>query len=59
MTVRYKAKDAADSAYTDEAPTNAGDYTVRVSVAEDETYEASYAKKHFTIGKAPLTVTAN
>ena len=59
-TILYKVKDAADDTYTDEVPTDAGNYTVKVSVAESDNYQAGSATADFTITKAPLTdITVN
>lgn len=58
-TVSYKVKGAEDSTYTSEKPVDAGSYTVRVEIGETKNYKAVTATADFTIGKAPLTVTAN
>ena len=55
VTVEYKAKDAEDATYTPSAPTDAGSYTVRVSVAASDNYTADSATKDFTITKASQT----
>ena len=57
-TVEFKVKDSDDSTYTTEAPVNAGEYTVRVSVAETGKSTAASATKDFTIAKKAVTVTA-
>ena len=49
VTVEYKAKTADDSAYTANTPSAVGDYTVRVTVAEDGNYTEASATKDFTI----------
>ncbi|MCI5897815.1 MAG: YDG domain-containing protein, partial [Firmicutes bacterium] len=55
-TVAYKVKGAADSTYTGTAPTNAGDYTVRVTQAATTNCAESSATKNFTISPKPVTV---
>ncbi len=57
VTIVYKGYDADDSTYTDTAPTNAGTYVVKVSVAESDTYKAISGIKSFTISKATPTYT--
>ena len=52
VTVEYKAKDAEDVTYTQIAPTDAGSYTVRISVAASDNYTAAFATQDFTITKA-------
>jgi len=42
VTWEYKAKDADDSAYSTDVPANAGDYTVRASIAESDLYAAAH-----------------
>ena len=54
ITYSYKAKDAADNTYTTTVPTNAGQYTIRASVAESDNYQAGEATADFTIAKAEL-----
>ncbi len=57
-TIEYKPSQAEDSAYTTQAPVNAGSYTVRVTVAADNNYSEAQDVADFQIEKAPLTVTA-
>ena len=52
--VEYKAKNADDTAYTTTAPIAAGEYTVRVSVAETVTHASVSATKDFRI--APIVI---
>ena len=54
VTYTYKAKDAADSTYAATAPTEAGDYTVKATVAETTNYNAGEATAEFTIAKADI-----
>ena len=54
-TIEYKVKGADDSTYTTTAPKDAGDYVVRVTVAESENYKAASATAEFTIGRASIT----
>ena len=55
VTVEYKPKGADDSEYTTEVPTEYGEYTLRVSVAEGSEYQAGFATKDFVYG--PQTIT--
>lgn len=57
LTVEYRA-DAEGSEFSTTAPTNAGNYIVKVTVGADENYTEAYAAAKFTITKAPLTVKA-
>ncbi len=57
-TVEFKAKDADDGTYTTEAPVNAGEYTVRITVAETDKINSAEATADFTIAKKSVTVTA-
>lgn len=54
-TVEYKIKDADDSTYTTTAPTNAGEYTVKVSIAANRVYTAISETKDFTISKCEIS----
>ena len=56
VTVQYKVKGADDSTYTETAPTNAGDYTVKVTKAAGTNYDEASATKDFTISRKPVTV---
>ena len=56
-TVEYKKQDAADSTYTTAAPEDAGDYTVRVTVAADDDYTEASATRNFTISPRDVTIT--
>ena len=56
VTYEYKVKDAADDTYTTEVPMQAGDYTVRATVAETDDYADATATKDFTIEKAAGTI---
>ncbi len=57
VTIEYKERDAADSTYSTTAPEDAGDYTVRVSVAANEDYAAASATRDFTIRPLDVTIT--
>ncbi|MDD4414729.1 MAG: X2-like carbohydrate binding domain-containing protein, partial [Oscillospiraceae bacterium] len=48
-TIEYKIKDADNSTYTTTKPVHAGEYTLRVSVAEDSIYNAASNTADFTI----------
>ena len=56
-TVEYKKQDTADSTYTTAAPEDAGDYTVRVTVAADDDYTETSATRNFTISPRDVTIT--
>lgn len=49
LKVEFKTKDAEDSAYTATAPTNAGSYTVKVTVAGTPEWEEGAFTHDFTI----------
>lgn len=52
VTVEYKEKGAADDAYTATAPHKAGEYVVRVTVAEGTNHKATVATAELTVRKA-------
>ncbi len=54
-TIEYKVRGAQDSTYTTTAPTNVGEYTVRITVAGDSKYNATSATADFAIYKASFT----
>lgn len=58
IKIEYKLKSAADTAYTLTAPVNAGEYTVRVTVAATAEWKEGSASKDFTIAKKALSATA-
>ena len=51
VTIEYKLKSANDSTYSTTAPTDAGEYTARVSIAESDDYSSVTTTKDFTISK--------
>ena len=55
VTVEYKPKGADDSEYTTEVPTEYGEYTLRVSVAEGSEYKAGFATKDFIYSPQIIT----
>lgn len=58
--IEYKEKGKGDSIYTTEAPINAGDYTVRVTIREDSdgNYTQSVSEPvDFTIERKSVTIT--
>ena len=55
VTVEYKKQ--GETNYSTTAPTNAGSYTVRVTLAAGTNYTGAYATKNFTISKAYNTWT--
>lgn len=52
LVVEYRPADAEDSAYTTEEPKDAGDYKVRFTVVETESYGSLSKVLEFTIQKA-------
>lgn len=54
-TVEYKVKAEDDSTYTTTAPVDAGEYTVRVSIAGNRVYTAVSETKDFTISKCEIS----
>ncbi len=58
VTYAYKVKGADDSSNTATNPTNAGDYTVKATVAQTANYNSAAATADFTIAKADASVTA-
>ena len=58
VTYEYKVKDAADNTYTASVPTDAGNYTVRATIAETSNYNGRTATKDFTITKRNVTLTS-
>ena len=55
-TFDYKVKGADDSTYKPEVPTQAGDYTVRATIAANGQYAAGTATADFKINKAAATI---
>ncbi len=56
LTIEYKLEDESDSAYTTTAPTDAGEYTVRASVAGTAEWYGISNTKSFTIMHRILTL---
>lgn len=54
-TVEYKVKGAGDDTYTTIAPSNAGEYTVKVTIAGNRVYTAVSETKDFTISKCEIS----
>jgi len=59
VTYLYKEKGASDMSCIEEAPTQAGEYTVKAIIGETDNYNAGSATADFTIAKAKVTITAN
>ena len=55
VTVMFKVTGAADDTYTADAPKNAGEYTVKVSVAATAEWKAATQTFDFEIAKKELT----
>ena len=54
----YKGRNAEEDTYSATIPSQAGEYTVKASIAMTEQYAAAEATANFTITRAPLTITA-
>ena len=54
VTYVYKQKDAEDTEYSADVPVNAGEYTVKATVAETDNYNGATATADFTIRQATL-----
>jgi hypothetical protein len=52
VTIKYKRKGEADSAYSDIKPSDAGEYIVQASFAENVNYSEAVATADFVIAKA-------
>jgi predicted outer membrane repeat protein len=57
VTYLYKLKEAAEETYTPDIPVDAGQYTVKATVAETDNYLGGTATADFSIAKAPITPT--
>ncbi len=58
-TIRFKPKTADDSAYSSTFPTDAGEYVVKVSVAESANYNGGFAVTDFAIAKRVAAIEWN
>ena len=58
VTYLYKEKGASDMSCIEEAPTQAGEYTVKAIIDETDNYNAGSATADFTIAKLKVTITA-
>ena len=56
LTVEYKPAGADDSAYTAAAPKNVGRYTIRITTAETDIYNAAFSTMAFEIKPREVTV---
>lgn len=56
VTYDYKEQGAPNTDYSTTVPTDAGDYTVRASVAAANTYNAAEAETNFSIDKATPSI---
>lgn len=54
VTYAYKVRNANDNTYSSAVPTQAGDYTVKATVAQTTNYNGGFATKDFTI--SPKTI---
>lgn len=57
VTYEYKLQNAEDSKYSTEVPNEAGDYTIKATIAATANYEAAVDSTHFTISKANINPT--
>ena len=57
VTFEYKPYGAADSEYSDTVPSEAGDYTVRATIAETDAYLSTTCEDSFSILKRTATAT--
>ena len=55
VTYEYKEKSALEETYSTTVPTNAGEYTVRATIATTTNYKQEVATTDFTISKAAPT----
>ncbi len=55
VTYEYKEKSAAEETYSTTVPTNAGEYTVRATIATTTNYKQEVATTDFTISKVAPT----
>lgn len=58
-TYSYKAKDADDDTYTNQKPSNAGEYTVKATWAKTDNCPEISATDDFTISKRNVTLTSD
>ena len=59
VSLSYKKASEADSAYSADAPKNAGEYTIKAAVAASADYEAGFATKNFTISQKEISLQWN
>lgn len=57
VTIEYKLKDADDETYTTEAPTNAGEYVVRITIEANDNYYETVKTFDFEIEPKEIEVT--
>ena len=53
--IEYKKKGADNSAYSKQVPTQAGDYVVRITLLETQSYKMAQAEAEFTIARKELS----
>ena len=58
VTYEYKLKSASEEAYTTTVPTNAGEYTLRATIAETANYQQEVDTIDFVIAKSDSSVTS-
>ena len=59
VTYTYKVKDSSDDTYSETQPSDAGDYTIKASIAATTNYDAASVTTDFTISKASLSATVS
>ncbi len=57
VTYEYKAREAGDDTYSEDVPTDAGEYTVRATVLESTYHKGGVCTTDFTIGKKTIAAT--
>ena len=58
VTIKYRKVGESDDTYTETAPSESGDYVVKITVKEDDNYEEVSALQTFTIGVNMIEVNA-
>ena len=57
VSYEYKLQNAEESKYSTVVPTEAGDYTIKATIAATANYEAAVDSTHFAISKATPSIT--
>ncbi|MBQ2671080.1 MAG: hypothetical protein IJG06_10090, partial [Clostridia bacterium] len=59
VTFEYKVKDAEDSTYSSDKPVDAGNYTIRATIAETTNYKGAIVTADFTVSEPSDKPVAN